>query len=71
MAGAGLQGYAIPTGSHTNEKLRRKFIFSWSFLFGCQISPWLGMGMDEVNPNGITLQNPQETVIQDLADFSI
>ena len=44
-------------------------IFKAPFYFVGWLAP--AYGIDKVNPNGITLQNTQETDTQYLADFSV
>ena len=55
MAGASLLGYAIPTGSHTNDKDFDENLFSVGvFIVWMSDLPVAGLGKDEVSPNGIT-----------------
>ena len=55
MAGASLQGYVIPTGSHTNDKDFDENLFSVEvFIVWMSDLPVAGPGKDEVSSNGIT-----------------
>ena len=70
MAGASLQGYLIPTGSHTNKRGSNENLFSVEAFFICMSDqPVAGAGMDKVNPFGITRDRRSQSIFEKPFDY--
>ena len=69
MAGASLQGYSIPTGSRKIKRFQRIKLALNSLEPFKILQDGRRQPTGIFNPNGITLQNPQDSEYQFLADF--